>query len=93
MVSTKEELREGEQLLAGRQKLIKLADRSGCGWATVSACDWRFSGYPGRWAAYFEVRKIRQEDFVGKERKFLEQSLSQIVVFYGAVHFFLERFL
>jgi len=39
MVSAKEELREGEQLLAGRQKLIKLADRSGCGWATVSACD------------------------------------------------------
>ena len=29
--------KEGKKLLAERQKLIKLADRSECGWATVSA--------------------------------------------------------
>ena len=33
----KQELQEGKKLLAERQKLIKLADRSECGWATVSA--------------------------------------------------------
>ena len=33
----KEELEEGKKLLSERQKLIKLADRSECGWATVSA--------------------------------------------------------
>ena len=33
----KKELEEGKQLLTDRQKLIKLADRSECGWATVSA--------------------------------------------------------
>ena len=31
------ELEEGKKLLSERQKLIKLADRSECGWATVSA--------------------------------------------------------
>ena len=33
----KKELEEGKKLLTGRQRLIKLADRSECGWATVSA--------------------------------------------------------
>ena len=33
----KKELEEGKKLLSERQKLIKLADRSKCGWATVSA--------------------------------------------------------
>ena len=33
----KKELEEGKKLLSERQKLIKLADRSECGWATVSA--------------------------------------------------------
>ena len=33
----KQDLQEGKKLLAERQKLIKLADRSECGWATVSA--------------------------------------------------------
>ena len=33
----KKELEEGKKLLTDRQKLIKLADRSECGWATVSA--------------------------------------------------------
>ena len=33
----KKELKEGKKLLSERQKLIKLADRSECGWATVSA--------------------------------------------------------
>ena len=33
----KEELEDGKKLLSERQKLIKLADRSECGWATVSA--------------------------------------------------------
>ena len=33
----KKELEEGKKLLSDRQKLIKLADRSECGWATVSA--------------------------------------------------------
>ena len=33
----KQELQEGKKLLAERQKLIKLADRSECGWAIVSA--------------------------------------------------------
>ena len=32
----KKELEEGKKLLSERQKLIKLADRSECGWATVS---------------------------------------------------------
>ena len=31
------ELEEGKNLLSERQKLIKLADRSSCGWTTVSA--------------------------------------------------------
>ena len=33
----KKELEEGKKLLSERQKLIKLADRSECGWTTVSA--------------------------------------------------------
>ena len=33
----KKELQEGKKLIQERQKLIKLADRSDCGWATVSA--------------------------------------------------------
>ena len=33
----KKELEEGKKLLSERQKLIKLAHRSECGWATVSA--------------------------------------------------------
>ncbi|KAJ7372457.1 hypothetical protein OS493_018964 [Desmophyllum pertusum] len=33
----KQGLQESKKLLAERQKLIKLADRSECGWATVSA--------------------------------------------------------
>ena len=33
----RKELEEGKKLLSERQKLIKLADRSECGWATVSA--------------------------------------------------------
>ena len=33
----KKELEEDKKLLSDRQKLIKLADRSECGWATVSA--------------------------------------------------------
>ena len=33
----KKELEEGKKLLSERPKLIKLADRSECGWATVSA--------------------------------------------------------
>ena len=33
----KKELKEGKKLLPEHQKLIKLADRSECGWATVSA--------------------------------------------------------
>ena len=33
----KKELEEGKKLLSERQRLIKLADRSECGWATVSA--------------------------------------------------------
>ena len=33
----KKELEEGKKLFSERQKLIKLADRSECGWATVSA--------------------------------------------------------
>ena len=33
----KKELKEGKKLLSEGQKLIKLADRSECGWATVSA--------------------------------------------------------
>ena len=33
----KQKLQQGKKLLAERQKLIKLADRSECGWATVSA--------------------------------------------------------
>ena len=33
----KKELEEGKKHLSERQKLIKLADRSQCGWATVSA--------------------------------------------------------
>jgi len=33
----KKELEEGKKLLSERQKLIKLADRSECGWATVLA--------------------------------------------------------
>jgi len=33
----KTELEEGEKLLPKCQNLIKLADRSECGWATVSA--------------------------------------------------------
>ena len=36
MDKAKQELQEGKKLLAERQKLIKLADRSECGWATVS---------------------------------------------------------
>jgi len=32
----KQELQAGKKLLAERQKFIKLADRSECGWATVS---------------------------------------------------------
>ena len=32
----KKELEEGKKLLSERQTLIKLADRSECGWATVS---------------------------------------------------------
>ena len=32
----KKELEEGKKLLSERQKLIKLADRSECGWTTVS---------------------------------------------------------
>ena len=33
----KKKLEEGKKLLSERQKLIKLVDRSECGWATVSA--------------------------------------------------------
>ena len=33
----KKELEEGKKLLSERQKLIKMADRSECGWTTVSA--------------------------------------------------------
>ena len=32
----KKELEEGKKLFSERQKLIKLADRSECGWVTVS---------------------------------------------------------
>ena len=31
----KKELEEGKKLFSERQKFIKLADRSECGWATV----------------------------------------------------------
>ena len=34
----KKELEEGKKLLFDRQKFIQLAERSECGWATVSAC-------------------------------------------------------
>ena len=36
-IRQKKELEEGKKLLSERQKLIKLADRSECGWTTVSA--------------------------------------------------------